>query len=246
MTVARSEQVQGQPGDPRMQPTGRICPERRSGASSLYLAAFICLGISALSAQVPETAEAAPFAQVTDSSMRARRLRGMAEVAAAAGLAPLASTTLGAGNREARLLAWFALGALNEFLRLRVRGQRIDGELYLYWTTPADSFARIFLKEQYGDRCSPIQETGRVNACQLRFANPPNWRTILSRLDSLGFDRLRGSTKSGVDGYGLTVEYKAGNDHGLVRYWSPRAGPDGDEARAATIYELIQHTAAQP
>jgi hypothetical protein len=209
-------------------------------------AAFICLGIGDLSAQVPHAAEAAPLAQATDSSMRAWELQRMAEVAAAAGLAPLASTTLGSGDREARLRASFALGAPNEFLHLRVRGQRIDGELYLYWDTPADSFVRAFLKEKYGDRCSPIHETARVNACELRFAKPPNWRTILSRLDSLGFDRLRGSTKFGLDGYGLTVEYKAGNDHRLVSYWSPREGSDCDETRAATIYDLILHTAAQP
>jgi hypothetical protein len=179
--------------------------------------------------------------------MRAWHAQKMEELAAAVGLPPLRTTRLVPGDGEARIRTSFALGAPNEFLRLTVRGQRVDGELYLYWSAPdhqGDSIVRAFVSQNYGERCTSVRPAARTGACRLRFAERPNWKALWFRLDSLGIDRLAGGTRSGLDGYSLTLEYKGTKGYRLVSYWSPQAGHDPDESSAAAVYDLVQKIAA--
>jgi len=205
------------------------------------------------------------------------RQPSMGELAAAGDIAALAKlpalrlARLPSGQREIRV--WFAMSTGAPDLLLRVATttdkRRATGQLYAWWVLPSGDGDRRLAGERrdQNDRqrdtvkaqwsCASIENAGGNEACRLVLRQEPDWKVVLSQLDSLRAwslpdqdsvarvdSLIRGAVeRRPSENMMVTVEALDGAVYRTYSYTNPRAMPADEARRAAAIVTMINDLA---
>jgi hypothetical protein len=147
-------------------------------------------------------------------------------------------------------------------LRISEAPDGVMGELIYWWEVPRfvapDSqgealvarmreetvaYARDRAVRMYG--CAPPVHGEAAEACRAQFSQPPNWQTLLARIDSLDPwtlpdpRTLDPPLRVGLDGWSIAVETRVGSDYRTYEYWAPNAQRGPEARRAAQLAALV-------
>jgi hypothetical protein len=198
-------------------------------------AVILACGTAALAA-APTAAQpttSAPGTGVPNATWVGIFFRGYDAAAQAAGLAPLRSTPLPAGEREVRLWTGGSLGYPRHLYRVRTReGRVVEGELIDYWemdrdqTKPDSTRYEALIRYHEAGRCGAVTTASGMEACRVLFTRAPDWAGVLARADSAGLWTLRDESELPqriyIDGWSMTVELRDGAGYRTYHYGNPR------------------------
>jgi len=202
----------------------------------LVRAVILACGTAAL-AVAPAAAQpttSTPGAGTPDRMWVAIFFRGYDAAAQAAGLAPLRSTPLPAGEREVRLWTGGSLGYPRQLYRVRTReGRVVEGELIDYWVMDRDQAKpdstryEALIRYQEAGRCGAVTTGREMEACRVLFTRAPDWAGVLARADSAGMRTLPDESELPeqriyLDGWSMTVELRDGAGYRTYKYTNPR------------------------
>jgi hypothetical protein len=172
-------------------------------------------------------------------------------------------------RRELRVHQDVALGVPDYSLRLVDEGQRVTGEVLMYWPgidyervtggdndcqrrhiAEARALAQSALQSQLSYlRCGPVRVTPRVEGCLVSFTADPGWAGMMRRADSLRLWTLnpprpkslaRGGLEIALDGIDVSVELRDPSGFREYSYNSPRVSGAPGEREVAALADLLQ------
>ena len=193
------------------------------------------------------------------------------DIAALARMSLLREQRAPSGQREIRV--WFAMasGAPDLLLRVASAGglKGATGELWAWWALPSGDGDRSLAGEgrdlnnktrdsvESSVQCASIFRAGGHEACRLQLRDEPDWRAVLTQLDSLRAftlpdqDSLPSSETPAratseiraTENLMVTVEALDGAVYRTYSYTNPRALPQSEAQRAAAIVDMVAQLA---
>ena len=201
--------------------------------------------------ELERTAELVAEAQPRLAAEYAQRTWDLAaQIAEAADLAELRSTTLPAGEREVRLLMLgYGMWGVPQLYRItRDRAGDVRGEIVLWWPTgqedrPAGEALDDYMRARHAGRCGDFVRHDPLGTCRVRFVRPPEWRLILERAETAGLWRLLDGPPVaqylpnvlGTGIYSVTVEVREGDRYSARHYTTPSSADGADQGRVAAL-----------
>ena len=160
--------------------------------------------------------------------------------ARAAGLEPLRSVRLPAGEREVRIWTLVEIAIPRQLYRFVDRGGRVTGELIYHWPTPPPDTAMderpgetthdLMVYSQRG-RCDRFAVAEQTGICRARFTRTPDWGSVLRTVESHGLwtipdpSTLPPDSVVVFDGWTIVVEVRDSSGYRTYRYNNPDSHP---------------------
>lgn len=169
-------------------------------------------------------------------------------ITVAAGLKPLASSPLEAGEKEIRIWIGEGLGIPENLYRIVQRKDRVTGELIFFWNLgyrggadPGEPDFNAVMLYSLAGQCTTVGRSGNAHACHARLMTEPDWKSILARMERSQLwtlpdeKELPPDSFVTFDGWGMVVEIRDGDHYRAYHYSNPDAHQHPASVRAANI-----------
>lgn len=169
--------------------------------------------------------------------------------ARAAGLEPLRSVRLPAGEREVRIWTMVEIAIPRRFYRFVDRGGRVTGELIFHWPAPPPDTAMderpgetshdLMVYSQRG-RCDRFAVAEQTGICRARFKRTPDWGRVLRTAESRGLWTIPDPSTFppdsiiAFDGWTIMVELRDAKGYRAYLYNNPESHPRWPSAAQVT------------
>lgn len=168
-------------------------------------------------------------------------------VAIAAGLRPLRERSLPTGSRELRVWIGGGITIPEDLYRIRVDDGKVTGQWIRYWDRKnryewlSKVSQSAMMRYSLDGTCDRIGTAGNVDACVTRFTKPPDWESMLRRLETdsvwtlLDQSAMPRDSIIVFDGYAISVEARDGANYRYFGYVNPDAHANAGARHAAAI-----------
>lgn len=170
----------------------------------------------------------------------------------AAGLTPLTTTLLPAGDQEIRIWIGGGIAAVEDFYRIIRRDDQVSGERFMTWNLgdrggaePGEPDFNAVLLYSMAGQCGHVGRAGYAHACRVRFITDPDWKAILERMERAQLwtlpdeSELPETNRMVMDGWGLLVEVRNGATYRAYHHGNPDAYEHPVSRRAVEIADAL-------